>query len=346
MVNKLGDKIQIWYQTKKERWSFKMFHFAFTSFLIPILVAYFTVLLISSSPKEPDIKLSAVYNSGKEIEYGGRFKIKKAPDKKPWLVISAHNRGRAEASDFKVELKLLTDASIITCRKEYIPDVLKHSVENALCEKEVFYEKIKSLPSESGVNYKLILNRFIKSPEDFRCSVLSKTKNWSKSLKLSYIRFLITNTSLAYASDREAQKKQSEIPGYDPVSMASNLLELLKTKDLIRETDVIVFEKKLKGIKEGLLFEGVDVLEFFKHLITALRSNDILNKKQEKVIYEKAKKAGGILVDGYNITAIQLGILDALFDNGRITVEEGQRVVDGSIYRRPKPPTNLRIIVR
>lgn len=56
----------------------------------------------------------------------------------------------------------------------------------------------------------------------------------------------------------------------------------------------------------------------------------IINKEQAERILDRSQKAGGILINGYNIIQIKIELLNALLEKKLISLSETQNALDNS----------------
>lgn len=316
--------------------------------VFPIVVAL-AVLYIGASilnpPSLPDIHPEYIYSTmppTQKVETP--FKLELQYDNFPWIIITAFNKGNCNDEDIDIEFRLLKNNKIMSVEKRYSPLNLERRVQASEKNNDIFYERLSTLPSLAGVEYKFNLEGFIKSNDDFEYSVLSKYKNWSKSTKIkprdlsSHISF----GNVAFALDEKSEKINKEkelskseptrsgilIGGYDPLIMSNELFKLLQRKILISQEQAMNIKTDIESYKKGVLFGGVNILKLNELILNSLISNKAITIEQANVIVAKSKNSGGVLIGGYNVIILQVGILDSLFKNGNIEMKEGQKVID------------------
>jgi hypothetical protein len=330
--------IDNFYQRNKDKWKFKLVKTIFIVIICPIIVLYVGRLLFFT-PNLPDIDSNVIYNSGPLTErYKGLLKLELEENKTPYLIITVANNGKGGAENFNTEFSLLGINKIIDHSKKYIPPGLEEWVkEPIIIEDKRFREELERLPAGAAVEYKFILEKFIKSQDEFNCSFLSKDDNWTKSVKIiprhSFaFRF---SKNVAYAEDSPDGETKADIHksgiligGYDPFVMTNGLFHLVQKEKLISKNDAMEIKNIVETYKEGVLFGGINVLKFNELVINKLIDNGAITIEQARGILKKSKGAGGVLVGGYNVTILEVEILNALLENGMITLEEGQNIIN------------------
>lgn len=306
--------------------------------LVVTLVTLYIGISYINPPSFPDIETTVVFNSGpikKQPSTHFTFDLKE--DKKPWMKISIINKGNNNDDDLDIDYSFNKKNLIKDIKKKYYPRSFERRVKRYSEDDISFSHKFTSFPVNASIEYDIDLDNFITQNNDYNLSVLSKYKNWSKSIrvKVSQINFSYPFLSIAYAKD-ELVKKSSNlssgifIGGYDPLQMANGIFILLQNKMLITKEDAIEIKKITESYKSGVLFGGVNILKFDEILINKLIVRNRINLKQANSIIEKSKNAGGVLIGGYNVVILQVELLNTLLVNKAITKNEGQRIIDNS----------------
>ena len=274
------------------------------------------------------------------------------PDSTPWLRLTVINKGRAPDPGFSVEFKLLKENGIRDVLKGYFPYGLRRRVEVSKTEEKTFYEEVATLPEDAGIEYRFDLATFITSSDEFELSLLSRSRNWSKSAKIEAqeIAACASFGSIAYAEEpplpttKQRQGSQGKSPrsgiligGYDPLAMSNELFLLLQRKRLIDSQQAGRLKREVSTYKKGILFGGINILKFDELIINSLVTNQALTMEQATQVISKSRNAGGVLVGGYNVIILKAEILNTLIKNNKISLEEGRTVVD-----RAKPAAGKR----
>jgi len=317
--------------------------------LLPIIVALFTLYVgvrFINPPRLPEIKSSVAYNSGDLIEeFKSPFKLDFQTYKESWLTLYIMNEGRSYAEDLEVEIRFIEN-EILFNTKKYNPNTLGRRVLETHLNKSSFYEFISSIPSDSGIDYMFILKTYIKSTGDFKFTVCSKSKNWtrSKKIRIGYgeVKFFLINHAYAGAetekdNDEEhpvwdtqtySPEKPFFINGYDPLIMSWDLVNLMETKRIILPQDTESLKVMLEPYDDDFIFGGTDIVDFNSAIVDKLIGYDAITSIQASSILTTSQNSGGVQIDGINPIIFQIGILDSLWENQLITLEEGQYVID------------------
>jgi hypothetical protein len=295
------------------------------------------------SPR-PNVIPVASWNPGPPIAaYNSPFRVDLKPDLEPWIKLVIVNEGNQEAEGFEVELKLRNDNAVAKVSSEYNPNFLSKRVMKLKqrSDKHMFYEKMSSLSVDGEVRHKIVVTKTIKSREDFRSSVTSKNHNWK--LKVDMEVNSDTSSPLMFPTVVYGQEKPPETPvdcrylphygstfnGYYHVTIAYGLLDLIISKRLVTPEEnkkisaILTSEKSAK-----LIMDGIPVLEFSRAVLNALVFNRVINIAQARKAIDVSSKGGWIKIEGYDPVILQLEILKILYTNNRITLAEGQGIID------------------
>jgi len=187
------------------------------------------------------------------------------------------------------------------------------------------------------LEYRFDLKQFIKTTDQFKHSVLSRARNWTKSsqIRTIYSRLFVLSLDISRCVQERKETQQPEVPrsgiligGYDPLVMSNEVFQLVQKKGMISSSDAVEIKAIVESYKEGVLFGGINILKFNEVLINKLVLNRVVSVEQVASIVQKAKSAGGVMIGEYNVIILEVELLNALFQNGRITLQEGQCVID------------------
>lgn len=249
-------------------------------------------------PSLPNIEPTVIYNAGPSTEIGAPFRLDLQIDKTPWLITSIVNNGTNDAEKLEVGFYLLRNHNILKTLKKYNPKFLEKRVRESKQEANSFYEELSSLPSESSIQYTFYFDKFIKSlDDDFQLSICSKSKNWSKSavIKPRYSKSKTFITTIAYAEDKIKNDNQPEVP------------------------------------KSGILIGGYDPVVMSNELFLLLQAKSLISKDEAagiKKTVESSKE--GVLFGGINILKFNELIINGLFSNRVITIEQANTAIEKS----------------
>jgi hypothetical protein len=82
------------------------------------------------------------------------------------------------------------------------------------------------------------------------------------------------------------------------------------------------------GKSSKLLMDGIPVLEFSQAVLNALISNSVITPAQAQASIDVSSKGGFVSVEGHDPVILQFEILKVLYANHRITLNEGQSIID------------------
>lgn len=311
--------------------------------IIPCLVAYLTVNYINPGDK-PELDAKITWHSGEWKVPPGSIKLDIKDHSKPFVFMSVKNKGSGESKNLQIELKLSKNHFVETKepnpKKNYIPPGLARQVVEWEEEQTEFYEKFGSFPAgDTLVEYTFRVANFVKSKDELIPTVMDSSMNWTPEIQFDCIMKKLSVvpsfTSVAWASgvegdggERTNWAENDSIGGYRPVIMGKEMARLFLEKGLITPEGYDSVLHILNYRKQGAVFGGVDILALAKRLLRILVDNQTISESLSADIMKKAHSAGGILTMGYNVIILQVGILDALVLNAKITLKEGQRVVD------------------
>jgi hypothetical protein len=256
--------------------------------IIPIIVYLINVRIINPPPL-PHIKSEVVYSTRTLSEQPkGPFKLdfkKKIP---PYFLISIVNDGNNYAEDLEIEVRFKKNMEIINTKKKYNPESLLRRVINTDININIFYEILSSMPSDSNIGYSFRLNDFINTSNDFKHSVCSRSKNWTKWTRIKPQYFNLTKilANNAFAEEVYSNRDSAILPvagiligGYDPLIMSYELFILTQKKNLISKEDAQEIGKLFESYKEGFIFGGLDILEINNVIMNKLISNKSITDK-------------------------------------------------------------------
>ena len=313
------------------------------SIIIPCLVAYLTVNYINPGDK-PELDAKITWHSGEWKVPPGSIKLDIKDHSKPFVFMSVKNKGRGGSKSLHIGIVLSKNHFVETKepnpKKNYIPHGLAREVVNGEVTQTIFYEKFGSFPAgDTLVEYTFQVADFVKSKDELIPTVMDSSMNWIPEIQFDYIMKKLSVapsfTSTAWASggegdggERSNWAENDSIGGYRPVIMGKERARLFLKNGLITPEGYNSILDILNYRKQGAVFGGVDILALAKRLLRTLVNNQSISESQSADIMKKARSAGGILTMGYNVIILQVGILDALVLNAKITLKEGQRVVD------------------
>ena len=311
--------------------------------LVACLVAYLTANYINPGDK-PELVTTITWHSGEWVVPPGSIKLKIKDDRKPFVFMSVKNEGSGGSKSLHIEIKLSKNHFVETKepnpKKNYIPHGLAREVVDGEVTQTTFYEKFGSFPAgDTLVEYTFQMADFVKSKDELIPTVMDSSMNWIPEIQFDYIMKKLSVapsfTSIAWASggdggggERTNWAENDSIGGYRPVIMGKEMARLFLEKGLITPEGYDSVLDILNYRKQGAVFGGVDILALAKRLLRILVDNQTISESLSADIMKKAHSAGGILTMGYNVIILQVGILDALVLNAKITLKEGQRVVD------------------
>jgi hypothetical protein len=258
-----------------------------------------------------------------------------------YLIIE--NTGNKQAELISTHFEIKDKNKILTIKSKYIPKQLERKILDQDKDKpSVFYEEIKFLPQDAIIQYTLNLQSVIKTEDDYILNITSKEKDWTKNIQINpNPKFNLSVEasfifSKVYANEVETKATPKAVTsgiligGYDPIVMSNGLFILLQNKKIISNQEATEIIKILKSYKHGILFGGINFAKFNELVLSILLTKKIISNEEVREILKKSQNAGGILMNGYNIIILEVGILNALLLNNTITLQEGQSVIDKS----------------
>ena len=351
----MSGRIQTWYNNNKGKWWFRVSVF----FGGVAAHAFIGNRIFPPRPARPDMEI--IYNHVKTIAHkpdvSGNIRIDYESDKNiTAMQLFIRNKGSDKDTNFEFNIcTRSTEIELNPATILYIPTLLKGHViksEDFNKGKNGCYRKIDVFPPDSRI-YVEIFPKLNIQRGDIDLEFLSDFQTWRPiegqidytqkrgfSSEVSFIRE-------AFAADDENKESKSPpkgasgilIGGYDPVILTNNLFALLQEKDLISKSDTKSIKDITEATKTGVLFGGVNVLKFNEVVLKALIRNHKLTEVEASEILEKSKEAGGVLVGGYNIIVLEVGIMNSLVKKGYINLEKAQLAVDSA---KPGSPAYMK----
>lgn len=314
--------------------------------LVAIISAIITAIITVEYVKQkPEISSDITWNSGKWEVPPGRIKLVIKRDRTPFVIMSVRNGGRGPSKNLHIELQLVKNRFAASKKpnpdKKYMPPGLRRQVVKSEVKQTTFYEKFQSFPGgDSLVQYTFLTDTFVRSKKHLLPTIMDDSMNWTPEVEFGgripekvSVAPSFTSTSWAFGGEGDGGDSSDwaaddSIGGYRPVVMGQKMARLLLDEDLFTLDEYSSVQEIWNRRKHGAVFGGVDILTLATKILQILEDNQTISKSQSAHIMEKARSAGGILTMGYNIIILQVGILDALILNEKITLEEGQRIVD------------------
>lgn len=339
----------------------RVIHFIADKLIVPtvvsVVVAYLTTLYVNPQI-QPEITSEIFVNTGIEPNTSGPLRLDYISDKTPWVTFWMKNIGKGGDEDLRFSIAFPDKIKIKNIYSNYDPESLKKVITETDQKDNTFSEKFNVFPSDCTVQYRFELDEFIKKIDHVKSTVVSKSKNWTKGIKITpkkkvTYNFIVSdvfaleknnyNTGFGgvavLTSDKEDSEKSIEpgvfIGGYNPIVMVNGIFKLLQEKNIISQTEAFQLKNAAESSKEGITFSGVNILKFCELVLNTLVSKNIITLSKAKEIVEKSKKGEGVLIGGYNVVVLQVEILNALLGSNRITLSEGQRVIDQAKAKTP-----------
>ncbi|MFA5879491.1 MAG: hypothetical protein WC860_04875 [Candidatus Margulisiibacteriota bacterium] len=278
--------------------------------------------------------------SNKKIINSTVFKMNYINNKEiPSCTIMVKNIGNKSADNLYIYWKILSnDNEIVNENATYFPRQIQEKCKKVLTKKN-FEEEVSFVQPNAWIQYKIQLKNFIKSDEDYLCEISSKESIWKNETETSISNFNIENDPQFISNRVSVDKinrninydKGLSLNGYDPIKMSLGLFILLQDKHIISKREANRIEKLLLSYKDGVLIGGINLLKFNELVVVNLLLKRKISEEQKSMIFKNAKNAGGVLVDCYNIIVMETEILNALYKNKRISLAEGQEVIDYAV---------------
>lgn len=320
-------------------------------FLVSITLQIASLYITNSfinPPIQPEFESTIIVNTGMVTNVQGNLQVDFTVDRIPWLIFQIESIGKTGDENLFFSIKLPDNIKIQKIDNDYDPPSLKKFVTKTENNENVFQEEFSNFSGESRVQYRIELNDFIKSTDNVKWYVSSKSRNWKKvkiSLKNKTASYLFDSNVFAEeidVSNKEKKVSSNELPksgiligGYDPVVMSNGLFVILQEKNVITKNEAYILKNIVESSTDGLLLSGVNILKFCEVVLNTLVSKNVITESRAKNIIEKSQKSEGILIGGYNVVVMQVEILNSLIENGRISLNEGQKIIDKSKSQTP-----------
>jgi hypothetical protein len=289
----------------------KSLRWASEHLLLPVAILIGGQFIISryiNPPTAPFLKPLVAFNAGPVRPLAkDSLKIDVKTDDIPWLNLDVVNTGTALEKDLELSVHFLAgDLSISKVESTYVPKALKARVVKSDLTASSYYEKLSSLPVDGQLRFHLILNRFISTEQEFEFEALSENRNWSKSVRIEprqeTVTWRFTHPAMAQESKSQEGAQRSTtgvlIGGYDVLKLSNDIFMLLQEKRLITHLDATDIKQTISTFKEGVLFGGINVLEFNRMVLNKLLSNNRISYPEAQDIIGRSKTSGGVLIGG------------------------------------------------
>ncbi|MCJ7812233.1 hypothetical protein MUP95_02800 [bacterium] len=313
--------------------------------LVGALIAFLVDKWRTPSP-ELEIYTAFIDSQPYRADASGSLHMNVQPDEKNCFNIDISSIGNKESEDIFVD---------ITCRRKglfkeptiiFDPPMVEQFVlsANEISTSERIYFGLSVLPE--GAKIKILIDgnsHFLES--EIYISVIANGKvqkiirkeiEYKNALNINFKNIFSSNKLYAQtvtdSASIDTQKTKSGIfiGGYDPVAITNGVFLLLQNEKLITKSEALNIKKLTEESQLGIKFGGVDVLKFDEAVLNILLKKGIINITQAKLLVERSRNAGGVLINGYNVIQLNYEILNHLVENGYIKLKDAQEILDNA----------------
>jgi len=333
---KFNDNKTSWLDYLRQN-STKIIFTAIISSITALVTTYISVNYISP-PIQPNIVPSFIYNTGIFPKESGQFQLDYTCDNTPWLLYKIINSGSCQADDLVFSISLPANVEIRGVDSEFDPESLRDRIIKIFNNPNSYYVRFHELPADCAFQYRFSLDCFPNSIEEIKWSVESKSRNWTKTAKITPMAQtsynLIFNNAYAEESppstDPSQLRKNADTPTREYNDTPSRTYQPKNTPTEPSSTPSKGCQSSSPD-RSGVSLGGYDPVVMTSGIFRLMQDKGILSSSEAfKIKNEVDTAKGGVSISGVNVLKFCELIIQSLITKNIMTIEQANNIIEKS----------------